>query len=128
LINNKSEVLCKTASVTQLDVASWHLLGGLKESYTISRSGFEPWTFRFKKHECCIQGSVHHEIYANNCPTRCNYIQFIYICKPLYMFRVISPPIIRSSCQCRSVHSGIYVNNCPTRCNCIQFEEWKTNL
>jgi len=26
------------------------------------------------------QGSVHREIYANNCQTRCNYIQFIYIC------------------------------------------------
>jgi len=52
-----------------------------------------------------IQGSVHREIYANNCPTRCNYIQFIYICKPLYIlvFRVVSPPIIRSSCHC--VHS-----------------------
>ena len=43
------------------------------------------------------QGSVHREIYANNCQTRCNYIQFIYICKPLYMFRVVSPRIIRSS-------------------------------
>jgi len=47
-----------------------------------------------------IQGSVHREIYANNCPTRCNYIQFIYTCKPLYMFQVVSPPIIRSSCHC----------------------------
>ena len=28
-------------------------------------------------------------IYANNCPTRCNYIQLIYICKPFYMFRVV---------------------------------------
>ena len=40
---------------------------------------------------------------ANNCPTRCNYIQFIYICKPLYMFRVVSPPIVRSSYHC--IHS-----------------------
>jgi hypothetical protein len=39
-------------------------------------------------------------IYANKCPTRCNYIQFIYICKLLCMFRVVSPPIIRSSCHC----------------------------
>jgi len=50
-----------------------------------------------------VQGSVHREIYANNCPTRCNYIQFIYICKPLYVFRVVSPPIIRTSRHC--VHS-----------------------
>ena len=41
--------------------------------------------------------------YANNCPTRCNNIRFIYVCKPLYMFRVVSPPIIRSSCHC--IHS-----------------------
>jgi hypothetical protein len=39
-------------------------------------------------------------IYVNNCPTRCNYIQFIYVCKLLYMFRVVSPSIIRSSCHC----------------------------
>jgi len=32
--------------------------------------------------------------------TRCNNIQFIYICKLLYMFRVVFPPIIRSSYHC----------------------------
>jgi len=37
---------------------------------------------------------------VNNYPTRCNNIQFIYICKLLYMFRVVSPPIIRSSYHC----------------------------
>jgi len=37
---------------------------------------------------------------VNNYPTRCNNIQFIYICKPLYMFRLVSPPIIRSSYHC----------------------------
>jgi len=47
-----------------------------------------------------IKGSVQGEIYANNCPTRCNYIQFNYVCKPLYMFRVVFTPIIRSSCHC----------------------------
>ena len=30
-------------------------------------------------------------------PTRCNVTQFIYFCKLLYMFRVIYPPIIRST-------------------------------
>ena len=30
---------------------------------------------------------------VNNYPTRCNNIQFIYICKLLCMFRVVSPPI-----------------------------------
>ena len=47
-----------------------------------------------------IQGSVHLEIYTNNCPTRWSYVQFVYICKPLYMFRVVSSPIIRSSSHC----------------------------
>jgi len=47
-----------------------------------------------------IQGSVHREIYASNCPTKCSYSQFIYICELLYMFRVVFPPIIMSSCQC----------------------------
>jgi len=32
-------------------------------------------------------------------PTRCNVTQFIYICKLLYMFRVVLPPIIRSACN-----------------------------
>jgi len=50
-----------------------------------------------------IQGSVHREIYVTNCPTRCNCVQFIYICKPVYKFRVLSIPLIRSSCHC--IHS-----------------------
>jgi len=33
-------------------------------------------------------------------PTRCNVTQFIYICKLLYMFRLVSPPIIRSTHNC----------------------------
>ena len=30
-------------------------------------------------------------ICVNNYPTRCNNMQFIYICKLLYMFRVVRP-------------------------------------
>jgi hypothetical protein len=45
----------------------------------------------------------HVGVYVNNCPTTCNYIQFIYICKLLYMFRVVSPHNIRSSYCC--IHS-----------------------
>ena len=44
-----------------------------------------------------IQWSMHCVICVNNYPTRCNNIHFIYICKLLYMFRVVSPPIISSS-------------------------------
>ena len=34
---------------------------------------------------------------VNNYPTRCKNIQFIYIFKLLYIFRVVSPPIITVS-------------------------------
>ena len=37
---------------------------------------------------------------VNNYPKRCNNMHFIYICKLLYMFRVVFPPIIRSSYHC----------------------------
>ena len=42
----------------------------------------------------CDQG--HSNIY----PTRCNITQFIYIWKLLYMFQVVSPPIIMSTHNC----------------------------
>ena len=64
-----------------------------------------------------IQGSVHREIYANNCPTTSNNMQFIYICKLLYMFRVVSPPIIRRSCHC--IHSnGLSNASSSVVCDC----------
>ena len=47
-----------------------------------------------------VHWSVHHVICVGNYPTSCNNIQFIYICKLLYMFEVVSPPIIRSSYYC----------------------------
>jgi hypothetical protein len=40
------------------------------------------------------------QIYSTICPTRCNFKQFIYIWKLLYMFRVLLPPIIRSAYKC----------------------------
>jgi hypothetical protein len=36
----------------------------------------------------------------NYCPTRCNYTQFICVYKLLYMFRVVPPPITRSTYNC----------------------------
>jgi hypothetical protein len=39
-------------------------------------------------------------IYVKNRPTRCNNIQCIYICKLLYMFRVVTLLIIRSLYHC----------------------------
>ena len=38
--------------------------------------------------------------YSNTYPTICNVTQFISICKLLYMFRVVSPPIIRITHNC----------------------------
>jgi hypothetical protein len=57
----------------------------------------------------CTLHIVHFVVWlqkANNYPTRCNYIQFIYIRKLLNTFRVVTPPIIRSSCHCITA-SGI---------------------
>ena len=50
--------------------------------------------------EFYVQWSMHRVICVNNCPTRCNNIQFIYICKLLYMFQVVAPSVIRSSHHC----------------------------
>ena len=47
-----------------------------------------------------IQWSVHRVICVNNYPARYSNIQFIDICKLLYMFRVVSPPVVRSSYHC----------------------------
>jgi hypothetical protein len=40
---------------------------------------------------------VYYIAHVNNCPTSCNNIQIIYVCKLLYIFRVVTPLIIRSS-------------------------------
>jgi len=41
-----------------------------------------------------------HKTYSSIYPTRCNFAQFIYIWKLLYMFRAVPPPIIRSTNNC----------------------------
>ena len=46
---------------------------------------------------------------SNIYPTRRNVTQFIYIWKLLYMFRVVSPPIIRSTHNC--IYSIWYLSN-----------------
>jgi len=38
--------------------------------------------------------------HSNIYPTRCNFTQFIFIWKLLYMFRVVPPPTIRSAYNC----------------------------
>jgi len=47
-----------------------------------------------------VKRSVHRVICVSNYPTRCNNIQFIYVCKLLYMFLVVSAPIISDSYHC----------------------------
>ena len=46
-----------------------------------------------------------------------------FVCKLLYMFRVVSPPIIRSTSNCMYKISNILrnVSKCPTRCTYTQF-------
>jgi len=48
-------------------------------------------------------------VYSNIYPTRCNVTQFIYIWKLLYMFRVVTQPIIRSTHNC--IYSIWYLSN-----------------
>ena len=45
------------------------------------------------------------QVYVNKCPTRCNHTVY-FICKMLYMFRSVSPPIIRAQITV-STASGI---------------------
>ena len=56
-----------------------------------------------------VQGSVHRKYIPNKYPTRCNITQLIYILKLLYMFRVVPPPIIRSTHNC--IYSIWYFSN-----------------
>ena len=43
------------------------------------------------------------------CPTRCNFTQFVYLWKLFYMFKVVSPPIIRSTHNC--IYSTWHLSN-----------------
>jgi len=60
-------------------------------------------------------------ICVNNYPKRCNNIQFICNCKLLYMFRVVSPPIIRSSYHC--IYSIWHY--CGRFCRCSDKNSWR---
>ena len=46
------------------------------------------------------QSTIQEEIYSDIYPIRCNVTQFIYLWKLIYMFRVVPPPIIRSTYNC----------------------------
>ena len=48
-------------------------------------------------------------LHSNIYPTRCNVTHFIYIWKLLYMFRVVFPPIVRSTQNC--IYSIWYLAN-----------------
>ena len=89
--NRQGVISCKTCfSATFL----WELKGlsrpvmGYLYLYNISKCACTYLTFMGP----CIV-NIFQYIY----PTRCNFKQFIYIWKLLYMFRVVLPPIIRSA-------------------------------
>ena len=48
-------------------------------------------------------------LYSYVYPTRCNVTQFIYFWKLIYMFRMVYPPIIRSTYNC--IYSIWYLSN-----------------
>jgi len=56
----------------------------------ILREVFAYFEFLFKNTEI---------IEFNNCPKRCDLFSLLYLCRQLYMFRVLTP-IIRSSYNC----------------------------
>ena len=49
------------------------------------------------------------QIYSDIYSTKCNFTQFIYLWKLLYMFRMVSPTIIRSAYNC--IYSMWYLSN-----------------
>jgi hypothetical protein len=53
-----------------------------------------------KLHPLCFLWVRASWISVTNCPTRCDYIRLLYFCKMPYMFRVLTPPIIRSTYNC----------------------------
>ena len=61
---------------------------------------------------CCIYSDIY--------PTICNITQFIYFWKLLYMSRVVSPPIIRSTYNC--IHSICHLSNH----NCYLLLSWRS--
>ena len=65
-------------------------------------------------------------IYEPPCmyPTICNVTQFIYFCKLLYMFRVVFPPIIRSTLNCIYNIRHLSHRYC---WNCLQFQLFHDN-
>ena len=48
-------------------------------------------------------------VHSNIYPKRCNVTHLIYIWKLLYIFRLVSPPIIRSTYKC--IYSICYLSN-----------------
>ena len=97
------------------------LINSIHDFLVCIDANFESQNLAFVTHKTVIRGSEHHEFVTNNCPTRCNNEQSIYlfIARSLYMFRVSSHPSLRvhKTVIRGSVHHDIITNNCPTRCN-----------
>jgi len=92
------EVLTKTISIGILRQMSLYIKAGnffFRNISVVLKKGM----FR----TCVVK------IYSNIYPTRCNFTQFIYIWKLLYMFRVVPPPIITSANNC--VYSIWYLSH-----------------
>ena len=61
------------------------------------------------QNEFYVQWSVHRVMCVNNYPTSCNNIQFIYICKLLYVFRLVSTPSSRGYINVSTVSGHCYL-------------------
>jgi hypothetical protein len=105
-------ILCHQANSSQCfnGPQAFHLHGDIKAYQCFKPSGIAhpmelhhiPEDSNLQQH-CCENHKSHKNanlVYVNNCPTSCNNIQFMYICKLLYIFRVVTPLIITSSYHC----------------------------
>jgi hypothetical protein len=74
-----------------------HLISGTVMEYTRPRRlkifGISP---KYEPTKFYVHMPVHCTSRSINYPTRCDYTQSIYCCRPLYMFRVVTLPIVRS--------------------------------
>jgi hypothetical protein len=64
---------------------------------------------RISTHVLRMRGKKLYIRYSNIYPTRCNVTPFMYTWKLLYMFRVVTPPIIRNAYNC--IYSICYLSH-----------------
>ena len=119
LTENKCRFRCKAQIISNVYRNNWHAFQShLKDINSIWPNA------RFLS---CSRWYIYWP-YSDIYPKRCNLTQFIYLWKLLYMFRVVSPPIIRTTHVC--IYSIWYLSNrycyLPLLCRSWNFSRNKT--